>query len=569
MKKRSKIVVRIMIAFVAGLALLTFFSNTIMNATIPKVMAEYASRGNLSFTNSATTTIVVENRTDIKGIEGRTIDEVFVSSYDVVNKGDVIATLKPIEDTASLDELKDQLESLQREAEYESRTPNHGTDYSSYNDAIDMAQETLTEAQNTLTQVQNKDATISEAQGIIDSKAADVVALEASVASASDTVEDLNAQIAEIDAQIAPLQSQIEVYEALGTPTPTPSPTPGADPTPTVDPSVTPAAPTEMEILWQQICDLNDQRAVLEEELTAAEARLADYSGQLASVNGTIEEAQGRIDALADLPSLSSAQNAVASAQRGLSSARTSLSDAVANAGIEADRAQDAIDDRNKEIEKLEEQIAELEEKMAVTEIKAPAAGYVYNVAVASGDTMEANQVIVTIIPEDTNERECTATFSFEASAVRDLYVGDELEVTSGYWDQTCTIASIKPDPTNPRELRQVKCVIEGESWPDEQITVRASQSNQNYEVVIPSGAVNEDNSGTFVYVIEGSSGPLGDKFTVRRVDVTVEAEGGGMTAISGEGLSDYNTRIVIRAEEPLEDGQRVRLEDYKSDKDS
>ena len=84
-----------------------------------------------------------------------------------------------------------------------------------------------------------------------------------------------------------------------------------------------------------------------------------------------------------------------------------------------------------------------------------------------------------------------------------------------------------------------------------------------NYKCVVPASAVNEDNSGNFVYVIQGSSTPLGDKYTVKRVDVTVEAEDGAAKAIKGEGLDKYDVMIVIRSEKPLEDGQRVRLEDY------
>ena len=57
----------------------------------------------------------------------------------------------------------------------------------------------------------------------------------------------------------------------------------------------------------------------------------------------------------------------------------------------------------------------------------------------------------------------------------------------------------------------------------------------------------------------------MGDKYVVRRVDVTIEATDGASTAIKGEGLDKYDVMIVVRAEKPLEDGQRVRLEDYKS----
>ena len=57
----------------------------------------------------------------------------------------------------------------------------------------------------------------------------------------------------------------------------------------------------------------------------------------------------------------------------------------------------------------------------------------------------------------------------------------------------------------------------------------------------------------------------MGDKYIVKRVDVSVEATDGSATAIKGEGLDKYDVMIVIRSEKPLEDGQRVRLEDYKA----
>ena len=145
------------------------------------------------------------------------------------------------------------------------------------------------------------------------------------------------------------------------------------------------------------------------------------------------------------------------------------------------------------------------------------------------------------------------------------IYIGMDLEVTSGFIEG-CTVASMKPDPNDPRGTRLVKCIIQGnDAWPGEEITVNAGKGNDNYKCVVPASAVNQDNSNDFVYVIEGSSTPLGDKYTVKRVDVTVEATDGSACAIKGEGLDKYDVMIVVRAEKPLEDGQRVRLEDYSA----
>ena len=85
--KKRKWVVKAIISFVAVLAVLTFFSNTIMNATIPKVMAQNAVKGNLSFTNSATGVIEADQKTEVKSINGREIDQVMVRNYMDVEEG--------------------------------------------------------------------------------------------------------------------------------------------------------------------------------------------------------------------------------------------------------------------------------------------------------------------------------------------------------------------------------------------------------------------------------------------------------------------------------------------------
>ena len=96
---------------------------------------------------------------------------------------------------------------------------------------------------------------------------------------------------------------------------------------------------------------------------------------------------------------------------------------------------------------------------------------------------------------------------------------------------------------------------------PGESITVTADKGNATYDHVVPSSAVSEDNSGQFVFVVNQTSGPLGDRYTVRRVSISVLETSGAFCAIQGEGLD--NVMVVTRSEEPLHNGDRVRLEDY------
>ena len=586
--RRSR-VVKAMVAFVAVLALLTFFSNTLMNLTIPKVMGAYASRGNLSYSNSARGTITVENQTEVKGLEGRTVDQVKVTNYDTVQAGDTILTLKPIEESEDLQSKRDRLKQLEREAEYDSRTDN-SMDFTSYYDSINMAKATLSDAEDTLYAVQNKDAVEEENKQIINEESVKEVSLKATVTEAAKTVEDIQKQIDAIDASIAPLQAQIDVYTALGTPTPTPrtdapettepaatepeTPVPeGATATPTPSPSpapvydedgLDPTSPTyEMEKLMLKIRQYEDQKTALQSQLESAQTRLDEASAELAECQGKIKDAQAEIDALKQLPSEAAAQNAVTTAKNAVNTAQKALSDAQTAAGITEDKARDTAEDREEEIAKLKKQIEELEKQAKVTEIKAPVGGYIYNIAVASGDALTAKTFVTYIIPE--TDRVCSVSFKFSSQAAQSIHVGMDLEITSGFI-QGCTVQSIKPDPDNPRANKIVKCMVAGnDAWPGEEITVNAGRGNDNYKCVVPSSAVSEDNNGHFIYVIVGSSTPLGDKYTVKRVDVSIEATDGAATAIKGEGLDKYDVMIVVRAEKPLEDGQRVRLEDYTS----
>ena len=587
--RSRKWVVRAMISFVAILALLTFFSNTIMNMTIPKVMGAYAVRGNLSSTNSSTGLIEADDKTNINSIAGRTVDKVEVSYLDYVYAGDVLYTLKEVEDQSSLEELQDQLTELTRARDYAARTPAETTDYVTLQEAINTAQNTLDTARDTLEAAQNKDETIAAANSIISENSTLAITLAAEVQSASDTVESLSAEISRLESEITTREQEIDILVDLGVPTPTPTPVPGinsaapvqkradgdadtgsdtTDPsdtsetTPTTETTSDPTAnPSTDRIgeLQEEIAEREEQIEELEEQLEDAQDRLNSASSSLADVNAAIAEAQAALEAADALPSVSSAQSAVNLAQAGVSSAVTTYNNTQITDAIAADKAADEQNDRIEDIADLEEKIEKLEEKMSITEVVAPTSGYVYNITIQDGDIMEDDKTVVMYIVPDTSTY--SVTFKFDTKVAQDMSIGQSLTIDK-YWVDDCIITNIKPDAENPREKREVKCAIQSTwAWPGESLTATADKSNADYEHVIASSAIIEDNGGTFVYVIEESTSPLGDKYVVKRVKVDIEGTDGALTAISGEGIE--GNLIVVRSEEPLQDGDRVRLEDY------
>ena len=552
-KKNRKWVIRAAVAFVLILGLLTFFSNTIMNATIPKVVVESAYRGNLSYTNSQTGTAKAEGVTEVKGIEGREIASVVLSNYDRVSPGDVILTLKPVTDTTALDTLEEQLLALQREAEYAARQPSTSVDYSVYLQAIVDAEAALAQANSTLSAAMNREATLTAAQGVINANSSTAIAQQAEVDAASASLEAINVEISQNQNQISVLDDRIAVFTTLGTPTPSPA-----------DPGVITPTPVagSIEELCAQRQALVEENEILQANLADAQARLNNAASQLATTNTAIENANATIEAANSLPSVTSAQAAVNTANSALTAAREAYTNIQITTGIAADQAQDSVEDRNENIAELTEQIAELSETMEATEIRATAAGYIYGMTTAVGDVLVKDQVLLQIIPDNVS---CTVSFTFEESVASNFSIGMELSVDS-YWIDKVVIVSIKPDASDPRNKRTVKCSIEGNVMPGEQITVVADRANSDYDCVVPSSAVYEDNSGTFIYVVEQTSTVLGDKCIVHRVKVTVEATDGARTAISGENIE--GAQSVVRSEKPLHDGDRVRLTDYSTTED-
>ncbi len=544
--KNRKWVTRLIIGFVAGLLLLTFFSNTIMNLFIPKVAGKRASRANLSLTNSASAVVEPETSYKVMSIEGRKIDHVAVSDYDEVKKGDVLFTLYPVTDTSALDSLRHQLTEVKREDEYASRTPSD-TDYATLRASVSQAQESLKDARESLNTARNKNDTVSRANKIIDKNNPKVIELTAEVTSASDTVEDLNKKVDTVNSEIETKNKELKDLEEKSA-------------------EFVPSSPEDVNPYEEQIATVKEELGQKEQEvkelksqLGSAQDRLEKLSSELSDCNAAIQEAEAAIAAAESVPSVSSAKVTVESAEAALASARRTLDNTRINEGIARDRARDAAADRKAQISKLETQIKELEDNYAKTDITAPADGRIYALSVGDGDTMEENSVVLFVVPVDTKY---TATFCFPTELVeRRMTPGMQLS-SDTYWLQSCEILSIKPDPEAPRENRLVKCSLAAEYiLPGESVTVSPGRSDSDYDCCIASSAVNEDNAGTFVYLIDEVRSPLGNRYTVRRVDVEVLATDGAVSALSGSGLDQG--MIVIRSEKALEDGQRVRLEDY------
>lgn len=167
------------IIFLAILLVLTFFSNTIMNWSLPEVAAQYVNSGTITTRVRGSGTVTANETYQVSINETRTIQSVAVKVGDTVEPGDLLFTLADSEST-ELEETQTALDDL--ELAYQKAVINATTaDYAKENRDIQNARAALEEAQATL-------------NGMTDVTDADLAAAKEAVNEAEDRLVVLQAE---------------------------------------------------------------------------------------------------------------------------------------------------------------------------------------------------------------------------------------------------------------------------------------------------------------------------------------------------------------------------------------
>jgi len=112
--KRKDIIKTIAIIFLAAMLVLTFFSNTIMNYSLPEVSAVYVSQGTISEQIRGSGTVTVQQEYEVVLDQTREIKSVLVKEGNTVSAGDTLFELED-EESEELEEAKSTLTTLELE----------------------------------------------------------------------------------------------------------------------------------------------------------------------------------------------------------------------------------------------------------------------------------------------------------------------------------------------------------------------------------------------------------------------------------------------------------------------
>ena len=209
-------------------------------------------------------------------------------------------------------------------------------------------------------------------------------------------------------------------------------------------------------------------------------------------------------------------------------------------------------------LKKQRDDIAKLQENAVGASIDAPISGTITSVTVKAGDEAQPDTALVTMQPEG---KGFTMSFSVTNDQAKRLSVGDKADLVNSwrYSDMDITLASIKPDTTDPGQKKLLTFDITGdEVTPGQSLNVSVGQKSANYDLIVPNSAIREDSNGKFILIVESKSSPLGNRYVATRVDVEVLASDDTQSAVSGA-LYGYEF-VITTSTQPVEAGKLVRL---------
>lgn len=140
---RKQIIKKVAIIFLVIMLILTFFSNTIMNYSLPEVATEPVSSGSVSNKVRGQGTVETNSDYEVTVSGTRVIKEVKVEQGETVEQGQVLFTFEEGENT-ELTQAQDDLD--QMELDYAKSLLKSAPDYTSDNAEIESAKDDLEEA---------------------------------------------------------------------------------------------------------------------------------------------------------------------------------------------------------------------------------------------------------------------------------------------------------------------------------------------------------------------------------------------------------------------------------------
>lgn len=608
------------IIFLSILLVLTFFSNTIMNRSLPEVAAQYVESGSINARIRGSGQVSANEVYEITLSQSRKVQSVLVKVGQEILAGDPLFMLESM-DSEELKAAKDLLEEMELNyqknlilASNESNTEDRGI--MKYREAYERALATYRmfsnqdpdmiakELEVAKIALKSKQAEAADAQRDLEGK-------QAEVQSVISEIEEIERELTDIQTELAVLQPlhdafcrDLLIYEddylrllkyaghdvvamsAMAENSAYMQSVLSAYPeTEVLQTDLTDTGMKQLaeafDTLEAHFRELSDHMAIDDKNWQAPSlfaVAIEDYISDLESRCGMISQhiasypSRSEMDRILDVYEqnvqalLAEAEEqqlivdqytSASGAAEALKAAEEALEDAVFQSTLGSTQALD-LQAEAKAIEKQRQLVDQLTLEADGQEIVASVSGIVSAIHVTAGNQAGADQPIAEITVAD---RGYTVPVTVTTEQARQVRVGDTAEITNYYWgDIYATLENIANDPQSMGRNKILIFRIEGDGVEaGTNLTLSIGQKSANYDCLVPNSAIRTDSNGTFVLAVEAKSSPLGNRYYAVRADVEVLASDDTTSAVSGLSNGDF---IITTSTAPLEAGDMVRLPD-------
>lgn len=597
MANRKDKIKNITIIFLLVMLILTFFSNTIMNYSLVEVSTQQVTSGQITSKVRGSGSVEASESYSVTIQETRKIATVNVKKEAEVATGDLLFTLEDT-DSDELDAAKKSLNEAQ--AAYESAVLTAG---------ITVAERQSIEAGkgSSLTQKQNEIAAanqrVKDAQAAVDAAQASVDKIKAQIDAVSNSTADTTAEekaVLDADKKNSEAQDNLTNAEASYTPVKSAYDTALSSlqsAQSAYDEAV--ALKNEAEAKYNSAkkyyddnnspdnkTAMDNAKTVLDTSVSAmnkAKRQLDADQSTFNTCQANLNKVQGSYDSAKS--AATDSKNALSNANYNLSvkkltgtntaeannlqaqlntatAALTDANTALTNATNDQKKVTDKISGEvtiasaYKTMTDLQEEVAKLQAKSIGTEITSPISGTVTDIAVTAGTTVNANDVMMTIQPEN---KAYVLQFSVTENQAKKVRVGDTAEILNNWYgnDVSAVVSAIRKDPQN-RSNSIIICEMKGDVAVGDNYTLSIGEQSSNYDSIVPTSAIREDSNGKFILIIESKSTPLGNRYYARRVDVDVITSDDTKSAVTGA-LEGYEY-VITTTTKPIKENEQVRL---------
>lgn len=532
LKKNRTWVIKLAAVFFVILLLLTFFSNTIMNYSLPQVATQAIQSGTITSKVRGSGTVTTANPYNVTVSSERKIKIVNVKEGDSVEQG---ALLVMFEDTDSSDltRAKKTLEQAK-------------TDYQKYIVANELSNEVVQRVENGQsgdfsgykTRLEQAKQSVDAYQVQVDSYTSSTKKLQAQLDALQNTTADTSAEQRALDVANQELQAaQAEQTTAENTVN----------------------SMQEQYSLYQE--SGNDVSGVAA-SLAVAKNTLMNAQNRVTNAQLAVDKAQAALTAKQDnaqnkseiskIQTQLNSENAILSeATENLTKAQSDHGKIMAEMNSEAELAAlySAISDAQSALDKLTVD--------GGNKITAPVSGVVSNITITKGQTVAAAETLMTITGKDNGY---TATITVTSEQAKRVKTGDTADINESWYysDIAATVTAIRNDKENPGKSKLIDLKVTGDVTEGTTLNFAIGDKSKTYDMIVPNGAVREDNNGKFILIIREKSSPLGNRYFAKRIDVDVTASDDVNSAVTGE-LEGYEY-VITTSTKAIKAGDQVRL---------